>query len=148
MEHDEKALLERLKKVEALFAGAATDGEREAARTVAEQIRARLAAMRAQEPDVEFQCSIPDPWAQRLFVALCRRYGLSPYRRSGQRRTTFLVKAPRSFMAEVVWPEFQALAKELTQHLETVTERLIRKAIHDDTSEAEVLEAPRGLGRG
>ena len=28
MESDEKALLERLKKVEALFAGAATDGER------------------------------------------------------------------------------------------------------------------------
>lgn len=145
MESDEQALLERLKKVEALFAGAATDGEREAARTVAERLRARLAARRAQEPDVEFRCSIPDPWAQRLFLALCRRYGLRPYRRSGQRHTNCLVKAPKSFMAEVVWPEFQALAKELTEHLEQVTDRLIHKAIHDDTSEAEVVEAPRGL---
>ena len=42
----EAELLEKLRKIEALHAGATSDGEREAARAAAEGIQARLAEAR------------------------------------------------------------------------------------------------------
>ena len=78
----EGALLEKLRKIEALYAGTTVDGEREAARRAAERIRARLAELRDREHDEELFYSLPDPWKRKLFVALCRRYGLTPYRRA------------------------------------------------------------------
>jgi hypothetical protein len=76
----EGTLEEKLRKLEALHAGTKCDGEREAARLAAERIRARLAEMRGRETDVVMVYSLPDPWKRRLFLALCRRYGLIPYR--------------------------------------------------------------------
>ena len=59
---DETALLEKLRKIEALHAGASTDGERGAAAQAAQRIKERLAESRAREPDIEVQYSIHDPW--------------------------------------------------------------------------------------
>jgi hypothetical protein len=78
---DEATLQEKLRKIEALHAGTTSDGEREATRLAAERIRARLAEIRMREPDVELVYTLPDPWTRKLFLALCRRYGLKPYRR-------------------------------------------------------------------
>jgi len=33
-----------------------------------------------REKTEEFKFSIPDPWSRQLFTALCRRYGLKPFR--------------------------------------------------------------------
>lgn len=142
---DEATLLEKLRKIEALHAGATTEGERDAARAAAERIRARLQEVRAVEPDVELSYSLPDPWERRLFVALCRRYGLRPYRLYRQRHTTVMIRAPHSFQHSVLWPEFLALSAELTRHLHDVTERIIREAIHGDASEAAEVVDPRAL---
>ena len=142
---DEAALEEKLRKIEALHAGTTSDGEREAARLAAERIRARLAELRAQEPDVEIAYSLADPWQRALFLALCRRYGLRPYRRHRQRRTTVLVMMPESFNARTLWPEFNALSTELQTHLAEVTERIIRSAIDGDVSEAEESDGPKLL---
>ena len=60
----------------ALFAGAATDGERLAAGAAAERIREKLSETAQQDPEIEIKFSIQDPWSRQLFVALCRRYGL------------------------------------------------------------------------
>lgn len=75
----EAELLEKLRKIEALHAGATSDGEREAARAAAERIRARLAEARVHEADIVMVYTLPDPWTRKLFVALCRRYGLRPF---------------------------------------------------------------------
>ena len=80
--------------------------------------------------------SLPDPWTRQLFVALCRRYGLVPYRERGQRATSVMVRAPETFQSRTLWPEFQALSNELRTHLAEVTERVIREAIHDDVTDA------------
>lgn len=125
----DRYLAEKLRKIEALFAGAATEGERIAAGEAARRIRARLAALIGQEPAVEMRFSIPDPWGQRLFDALCRRYGLTPYRRPRMKQQTLLVKAPRSFLEKTLWPEFQALHAALQEHLLEVTDRVIREEI-------------------
>ncbi|TAK27007.1 MAG: hypothetical protein EPO40_18695 [Myxococcaceae bacterium] len=76
--------------------------------------------------------SLHDPWKRKLFVAVCRRYGLAPYREPGQRRSTVLVLAPRRFHDKTLWPEYLALSAELEKHLADLTERVIREAIHDD----------------
>ena len=132
----EGTLLEKLRKIEALHAGTAVAGEREAARLAAKRIRARLAEVRGREQDIEYRYSLPDPWKRKLFLALCRRYGLRPYRERGQRYTSVMIRAPKTFQDKTLWPEFLALSKELHAHLEELTERVIREAIDEDVSEA------------
>jgi hypothetical protein len=90
----EGTLLEKLRRIEALYAGTKVDGEREAAQLAAERIRARLAELRGREHDEELIYSLPDPWKRRLFLALCRRYGIKPFRESGRRYST--VRGARS----------------------------------------------------
>lgn len=142
----EGTLLEKLRKIEALHAGTTVDGEREAARRAAERIRARLAELRGREQDELFRYSLPDPWKRKLFVALCRRYGMTPYRERGRRYSTVLVRAPKSFQERTLWPEFLALAEELDAHLRELTDRVIREAINDDVSEPSDVEPPKALG--
>lgn len=132
----EGTLVEKLRKLEALHAGTKIDGEREAARRAAERIRARLEELRTQERDIEMLYRIQDPWNRKLFTALCRRYGLSPYRERGRRTSTLQVRAPQTFHDRTLWPEFLALSKELETHLDELTDRVIREAIHEDVTEA------------
>lgn len=141
----EGTLLEKLRKIEALHAGTTVDGEREAARRAAERIRARLAELRGREQDEVLVYSLPDPWKRKLFVALCRRYGLMPYREPGRRFSTVLVRAPKTFQQRTLWPEFLALADELHAHLDALTEQVIREAIHADMSEAHEGTTPASL---
>jgi hypothetical protein len=131
----EGTLLEKLRKIEALHAGTTIDGEREAARRAAERIRERLAELRTRDRDVEMVYSLPDPWKRRLFMALCRRYGLTPFREHGRRATTVQLRAPELFHNKTLWPEYLALAEELDAHLDELTTRVIREAINDDISE-------------
>src|SRR3984885_6382 len=141
----EGTLLEKLRKIEALYAGTNVDGEREAARRAAERIRARLAELRGREEDEVLVYSLPDPWKRKLFVALCRRYGLKPYRERGRRYSSVNVRAPKSFQDRTLWPEFEALSEELHAHLNELTERVIREAIDDDVRAAAEAEAPKAL---
>jgi hypothetical protein len=131
----EGTLLEKLRKIEALHAGTTVDGEREAARRAAERIRARLAELRGHDPDIELHYRLPDPWKRKLFVALCRRYGLKPFREPGRRQTTVQLRAPKAFHERTLWPEFVALCDELHAHLDELTTRVIREAIDEDVSE-------------
>lgn len=133
---------ERLRKVETLYFDAGTAGEREAAGAASERLKIRLAEIGRQDPAVEMQFSMPDPWAVRLFVALCRRYGIQPYRYPRQRHTTIMVRAPRRFFDTVVWRQFSELHADLWRHFEMMTERLIIEAVHTDTSGAETVATP------
>ncbi|MCB2055158.1 MAG: hypothetical protein KDE35_13065 [Geminicoccaceae bacterium] len=129
-------LQDKLRKIEALFAGAGTPGERNAAEAALARLRARLAERQAAEPAIEFRFSLVDEWSRRLFLALCRRYGLEPYRLRRQRHTTVMVRIPTSFCEQILWPEFEALDTELRRYLAEVTETLIRDAVFADSSEA------------
>ena len=77
-------------------------------------------------------------WQQRLLVALLRRYGLRPYRRYRQRHTTVLVKVPVSFVNETLWPQFVELDRALQDHLNEVTDRVIRQGIYAQGTETEI----------
>jgi len=127
---EEKRLIERFRKVEALFARTPYPGEREAAESALERIRRRLGELEKVEQAVEFRFSFSDGWSKSLFIALLWRYGLKPYRYAGQRRTTVRVKVTASFVDQVLWPEFRELNMTLRSHLDSVTSRIIQEAIH------------------
>ena len=133
---DEALLREKLRKLEALFAGAGTPGEKNAAEAGLERIRARLVALEGNDPPIEMQFSLPDLWTRKLFLALCRRYGLKPYRLPRQRTTTVMLRVPKKFLDQVLWPEFMELSAALSRYLNEVTTRIIREEVHRDTSEA------------
>jgi hypothetical protein len=133
---EEQRLIEKLRKIEGLFARSSTPGERVAAEHAAERIRERLRQLEKVERATEFRFSLPDRWSRSLFVALLRRYGVEPYRYHGQRRTTVMARVTPTFATEVLWPEFQQLHNTLRDHLESVTHRVIRQAIHGNDAEA------------
>lgn len=132
----EDELRDKLRKIEALFAGAKTAGEREAAGAAATRIRDRLAEIGAREAAIEMRFAIHDPWSRKLFLALSRRYGIEPYRLPRMKRQSVVVRAPRSFVEGVLWPEFNELNQALASYLMSVTDRVIRDAVHQNTDEA------------
>ena len=141
----EDQLRERLRKVEALFFGAATDGERAAAGAATVRLKAKLDEASRLDPPVELKFTVPDQWSVRLFIALCRRYGFTPFRYAGQRRTTVMVKAPRQLFNAVVWRQFCELHDDLWAYLDQTTDRVIRETIHADAADAETAPEPLGL---
>jgi hypothetical protein len=143
----EQSLREKLRKIEDLFAGAATDGERVAAGAAADRIRARLGTAAGKEKAIEVKFSIPDMWSRQLFVSLCRRYGLHPFRYRRMHRQTIIIRAPKSFVDQVLWPEFEELSGALTAYLSEITEKIIREEVHGETGEADEVDEPRRIGR-
>lgn len=127
MSTDSAALRAKLSKLEALFAAAGTAGERAAAGAAMERLQARLDA--APEPEVELKFSFPDSWTVRLFVAVCRKHGLRPYRYRRQRHTTVMVQAREAAFNRTVWPEFSDLHLALVSYFEEVTDHLIEDAL-------------------
>lgn len=70
----------------------------------AEVLREMIARERADGcTEIAMKYSVTDPLLRVLVVALCRRYGLTAFRRAGQRKTTFSVEGPPRFLQEV-WP--------------------------------------------
>lgn len=132
----EQQLREKLRKITALFEGAATPGERQAAAAAIDRIRQALRASVKAQPLPETKFSMADQWQRRLFLALCRRYGLEPYRYGGQRHTTVMVRAPRSFVDNTLWPEYVELQAALHSYLNEATERIIREEVYKDSGEA------------
>jgi hypothetical protein len=132
----EQQLRDKLRKIKALFEGAATSGERQAAAAAMERLRQALQATSKAQPPPEMQFSMVDQWQRRLFTALCRSYGLEPYRYKGQRYTTVVVRAPRSFVNNTLWPEYQELQAALHSYLNEATERIIRDEVYKDADEA------------
>ena len=95
----------KLRKIEALFARAGTEGERMAAKAASERVRARLEGFLKSDKPIEMKFSLTDAWSRQLFLALSRRYGLKPYRYPRQRRTTVMLSVPEKFINETLWPD-------------------------------------------
>lgn len=142
---EEKKLIEKLKRIEALFAGATTEGEKGAAFNAMERIQKKLRKQQKEDPPVEYKFSLPNEWSKRLFIALLRRYGLEPYRYYRQRHTTVMVKVPTSFVNETLKPEFDELNATLESYLESITNRVISECIYSDSSEMVVKEETKRL---
>lgn len=127
-------LIEKIRKVEALFTGTNSPGEKQAARSALERLHAQLGP--APEKTVEYKFSLPDPWKRQLFLALCRRNGLEPFRQYRQRSTTVMVRSTQSMVDQILWPQFLELSSLLHAYLDEATRDIITRSVHRDLSEA------------
>ncbi len=82
-------------------------------------------------PSIEYTFTLQDRWSRKLFMALCRRYSLKPYRYARQRYTTVIVYQKLLLMMCC------ALHKELVAYLEQATEKIISEKVYGDTTEAQ-----------
>jgi len=85
---------------------------------------------------------IHDHWSKQLFCALAKRYDLKPYRYRRQRYTTVMLRVPRRFLDEVLWPEFVGLDDVLRKYLDEMTAKIISEAIFKGSAEEEIREQP------
>jgi hypothetical protein len=136
----EQELRQKLRKIAALFEGATTPGERDAAAAAIERVRSALSAAERSEKNIEMNFRLPDRWNRRLFTALCRRYGLKPYRYPRQRYSTVVLRAPASFINGTLWPEFLQIKSALDEYLHEATERIIKEEVFGNSEEAEERE--------
>jgi len=132
---DEEKLIQKLQRIEALFARPGTEGERLAAANARERIKARLKELEKTDPAIEFRFSLPDPWSHRVLIALLRRYGIDAYRYSGQRRSTIMIRASRRFIDETLIPEYEQFRETMVSYFEEVTQRVVSQALGVDSSE-------------
>ncbi len=136
----ESELIEKIKKLEALFSGGATKGEQAAAQAAKERILSKLKETRSKEKDVEYVLRLSDQWSKNLLLALCKRYNISPYRRYRQKYTTVMIKAPERFINEILWPEYIEMSKVLREYLDETTNKIIQKEIFGGSLEVEIVE--------
>lgn len=148
---DEKDLIEKLRRIEALYSRPGTEGEREAAARARDRILSELRKSStsrtgmppktgvpprpAPDPEVEYRFTLADPWSQRLLLALLRHHGVVPYRRPGQRRTTIRARVSRRFVDDVLWPEFREFERELREYFDRCTDRIIEQALRASSGE-------------
>ncbi len=137
---NETKLIEKLKLIEALFAGATTDGEKDAAFNALQRIKERLKELHEIDPPVEYKFTMSNMWSRKLFVALLRRYDIKPFRYYRQRHTTVMAKVSKTFVDETLWPEFEEFDKILESYLDDITNKVISETIHADSSDAEVVK--------
>ena len=136
---NEARLIEKLRAIEALFAGATTAGEEMAADLARQRIKERLDEFNEWDIANEYRFSLGDMWSRRVFCALLRRYDLKPYRYKGQRYTTVMVRVSQRFVDETLWPEYQQISKTLKAYLDDVTTRVVSEVLHPDSSDAPVV---------
>jgi hypothetical protein len=137
MSFEDDVLHARLAKLENLFRRAGTDGERDAAGAAIGRIKDRLQNEEDERP-IELKFSLPDVWSVRLFVAVCRKHNVAPYRYPRQRRTTVMVRTSERYFDEVVWSEFSDLHAELATWFKETVSHLISEVMRSDGDDSAI----------
>lgn len=112
----DRELIEKLLKIEALYAGAKTDGEKISAFNAKQRILKKIEEYIPIDPPVEYQFSLNNQWSVRLFAALLNRYDIKAYRKPRQRKTTLMANVSVSFVTTVLWPEYLEIQGEVDKY--------------------------------
>ena len=152
---DDSQIRDKLAKIKALFAGATTAGERQAAQAALERVQQRINTTEPLEPfqdfhdpPIEHNFSLNNPWSLRLFRALCRLNGYRPYRHPRMRHTSVCVIIGRRTLDMDLWPEYLAMNTVLTEYLGELADHIIADCINADRSDAEVVMGLPAPGPG
>lgn len=132
---DPEALAKKIRKIEALIAGAKSEGERQAA----ELAKLRLKSKIPEQP-IEYAVSLGSAWEKRLFVALCCKHNLQTYRYPRQKYTTARVRVTKSFIDQILWPEYKRYGALFEELANGIIQDLISK-IHQVSENDEVVIA-------
>jgi hypothetical protein len=115
-------IADKIRKIEALIAGAKSDGERQAAEFAKQRLQGKIIAQ-----PMEYTVRLHSRWEKKLFVAICSKYGLQTYRYMRQKYTTAMVRVAKPFMDLVLWPEYNKYANILHKLTEEISTDLISK---------------------
>jgi hypothetical protein len=126
-------LADKIRKIEALIAGATSDGERQAAEFAKRRLQDKIEAK-----PIEYTVTSNSHWKKKLFMAICNKHGLRTYRYKRQKYTTTMVLVSQPFMDQVLWPEFDRCAKTFDQLAGEIMNDLIAK-IHLVNDEDETI---------
>lgn len=114
---DREALLQRLREAEERMATGWTGARGQT--DPAGALRALLETERSgPHESVEVTVRLHERHMRVVFMTLCRRYGLEPYREPRQRRTSFNLKAPATFLEKVFWPLFNTCEQLIRQEVD------------------------------
>ncbi len=128
-------LQEKIKKIEALILGTQTKGEKNATISDKDRIlKKKYPELEINRDAVEFNLSTTDYWHKKLLLAICRKYGLKPYRYKRQKYTTVMVYVNEVFLNTVVWKEYLEYSRHLESLVDDITNDLISK-IHKEEDE-------------
>lgn len=127
-------LLEKIKKIEALIQGASTDGEKSAAISAKERILDKHQYLEIHKDPKEYSLRTEGQWNKKLLLAICRKYGVNPYRYKRQKYTTVMVNINEEFLNKVLWKEYTDYGDQLNRLVEEITDDLISK-IHKHEDE-------------
>lgn len=128
-------IVDKIRKIEALIAGAKSDGERQAAEFAKQRLQEKITLQ-----PIEYAVRLHSRWEKKLFVAICSKHGLRTYRYMRQKRTTAMVRVAKPFMDLVLWPEYSKYASILNKLSEEILVDLISK-IHWVKEEDETIIA-------
>ena len=115
-------IADKIRKIEALIAGAKSDGERQAAEFAKQRLQEKIVAQ-----PLEYTVRMQSSWKKKLFVAICNKHGLRTYRYVRQKYTTVMVRVSKPFMDSVLWPEYNKYATILDKLTEEILMDLISK---------------------
>jgi hypothetical protein len=133
----ESSIIEKIKKIEALIAGATTDGEKQAAISAKHRILDKYPEIEVQQNQREYRLLTQGEWHKKLLLALCAKYGVKAYRYPRQKHTTVTVKINPEFLNKVLWKEYLDYSAHLALLIDEITTDLINK-IHEPGKEEEV----------
>ena len=127
-------LADKIRKIEALMAGTSSEGERKAAELAKQRLQEKTVA----EP-VEYTVRMDSHWKKRLFMAICQKHGFTTYRYPGQKRTTSMVRVSKSFMEQVLWPEYNMHARAFDElAMDLITDLIAKTHKISESNEIEV----------
>jgi hypothetical protein len=128
-------IADKIRKIEALIAGAKSDGERQAAEFAKQRLQDKIVAQ-----PIEYTVRLNSLWKKKLFVAICNKHGLRTYRYMRQKYTTTMIRVSKPFMDSVLWPEFNKHSSILDKLTNEILNDLISK-IHLVNEEDEAVIA-------
>lgn len=120
-------LLIRIKKIESLISGATTEGERKAAISAKERVIEKYPEVEINKNSKEYAFYTSDTWHKKLLLAICRKYGVKPYRYHRQKYTTVMMNINEKFLENVIWKEYLEYSEQLEELVEEITDDLINK---------------------
>lgn len=135
-----QAILDKIKKIEALINSTNIAGEKQAALAAKKRLLDKVAELPQQSIDpVEYSLHTADHWHKQLLLALCGKYGIKPYRYHRQKYTTVMVMVNGKFLNETLWPEYLQYSQHLEALVNDITSDLINQ-IHQVQEETIVAE--------
>lgn len=98
----DKKIEQKLSKLQALYFGAQTEGEKRSA------IKAKARVLKNLANNIEYKFSLKHKTNAEIFIDILNKYDISGYRVPDNTQTTIIAKVPGVFIDNILWPEYMA----------------------------------------